>query len=130
MIVADTHAWLWWLSGDASLSNLARRTMSDALEEGFLGVSVISVWEAAMLIRKRRLELDLPLREVVAHCERIEGFHILPITPGIAMASVELPAAHPDPADRLIAATAQAQRAPLVTKDERLHAIAGLRCLW
>ena len=130
MIVADTHAWLWWIGQDASLSNLARATMNRALADGSLGLSVISVWEAAMLIRKGRLDLDLPLRDLVARCERIDGFAILPITPSIAITSTESSAPHADPADRIIAATAQAHRAPLVTKDERLHATPGLRCLW
>lgn len=39
---------------------------------------------------------------------------------------VALEPLHADPADRLIAATALAHQAALITKDERLHGVAGL----
>ena len=61
MVVADTHAWLWWLSGDASLSAIAGATLARAFDEGDLGVSAMSVWEAAMLVKTGRLALALPL---------------------------------------------------------------------
>jgi PIN domain nuclease of toxin-antitoxin system len=37
---------------------------------------------------------------------------------------------HGDPADRLIAATATLLGAALVTGDERLRAVPGLRTIW
>jgi predicted nucleic acid-binding protein len=55
---------------------------------------------------------------------------VLSVTPRIALASVALGPLQADPADRLIAATALAYGAALVTKDERLHAVAGLASLW
>ncbi len=130
MVVADTHAWLWWLSGDASLSATARATLERAFDEGDLAVSAISVWEAAMLVKKGRLALALPLDEVVARCETLPGLRFLPVTPRIALASVALEPLHADPADRMIAATALAHQAVLVTKDERLHDLAGLDSRW
>jgi len=130
MVVADTHAWLWWLSGDAALSRHARELLDAAFDGDALGVSAISVWEAAMLVKKGRLALSLPLDEVIARCETLSGLRFLPVTPRIALASVDLDPLHPDPADRLIAATAIANQAELVTKDERLHAFAGLTCRW
>ena len=130
MVVADTHAWLWWLSGDASLSSTARSTLDGAFDSADLGVSAISVWEAAMLVKKGRLALALPLDDLVARCETLPGLRFLLITPRIALASVALEPLHADPADRLIAATALAHQAVLVTKDERLHGLAGLTCAW
>ncbi len=130
MVVADTHAWLWWLSGDASLSSSARSALDRALDDGALGVSAISVWEAAMLVKKGRLTLALPLEDVVAHCETLPGLRFLPVTPRIALASVALEPMHADPADRMIAATTLAHRATLVTKDERLRSLAGLDSRW
>jgi PIN domain nuclease of toxin-antitoxin system len=130
MIVADTHAWLWWLSGDASLSTTARATLDRALDDAELAVSAISVWEAAMLVKKDRLRLALPLADLVGHCETLAGLRFLPVTPRIALASVALEPLHADPADRTIAATALAHGATLVTKDERLQRVDGLACLW
>lgn len=130
MVVADTHAWLWWLSGDASLSSTARSTLARAFDDGELGVSAISVWEAAMLLKKGRLALAMPLDELVARCETLPGLRFVPITPRIALASVALEPLHADPADRMIVATALAHQAVLVTKDERLHGFAGLDTRW
>jgi len=130
VIVADTHAWLWWLSGATALSPAARDALDDALGDGGLGVSAISVWEAAMLVKGGRLELTLGVDELVRRCEALPGLCFLPVTPRIALASVALEPLHADPADRLIAATALAHRAVLVTKDTRLHAVDGLVSLW
>ena len=130
MIVADTHAWLWWLSDATALSPAARAALDGALDDGRLGVSAISVWEAAMLVKKGRLELTLPLEELVRRCEALPGMRFLPVTPRIALASVALDPLHADPADRIIAATALEHQATLVTKDARLHAIDGLVSLW
>lgn len=130
MIVADTHAWLWWISDDAALSAAAKDVLAGALDDGRLGVSAISVWEAAILVKKGRLELALEIDELVRRCEALPGFHFLPVTPQIALASVAIEPFHADPADRLIAATAFAHRAALVTKDTRLRALDGLVSLW
>ena len=130
MIVADTHAWLWWLAGDQALSRAASHAMDRAREDAALGVSAISVWEAAMLVKEGRLVLALPLDDLVARCETLPGLRFLPVTPRIALASVALERLHADPADRLIAATALAHGASLVTKDERLHALDGLTSVW
>jgi hypothetical protein len=53
-----------------------------------------------------------------------------PVDTGIAVRSVELPDLHPDPADRLIVASAERLGATLVTKDERLRAYPGLATVW
>ena len=130
MVVADTHAWLWWLSDDAALSENARSALERAFNEGRLAVSAISVWEAAMLVKKGRLVLALPLEALVARCETLPGLRFVPVTPRIALASVALEPLHADPADRLIAATALAHQATLITKDERLHGLTGLDSRW
>ena len=130
LIVADTHAWLWWLAGDQALSRAAGHAMDRAREDAVLGVSAISVWEAAMLVKKGRLALTLPLDDLVAQCETLPGLRFLPVTPRIAIASVALERLHADPADRLIAATTLVHGASLVTKDERLHALDGLTSVW
>jgi PIN domain nuclease of toxin-antitoxin system len=130
MIVMDTHAWLWWLSGDDDLSPAARDAIGRGLDGGILGVSAISVWEAALLVQKGRLLLAIPIDEIVAHCERLPGFQFLPVTPRIALASVALGLPHPDPADRLIAATTLAHGATLVTRDDRLRRLSAPPTLW
>lgn len=130
MILLDTHAWLWWLSDPNRLSPTARRTIDDASAKGGVAVSTISTWETAMLVRKGRLELRLPVRDLASACKQLPFFRFVPIDAEIAIASVELDGLHPDPADRLILATARHEGLDLVSRDERLQAWPGVRTIW
>jgi len=74
-----------------------------------------------MLVSKGRLTLDRDVGEWVSAAVSITGIRVEPITPEIAVASTRLPGAiHPDPADRLIAATARHLGALLITDDQLL----------
>ena len=90
---------------------------ADALAEGRLAVSCFTFWEIAMLHRKNRSIIpDSPkdFREAVLKM----GMAEIPVTTEIAILSQELDNGFPaDPADRIIVATALAQRATLVTAD-------------
>jgi PIN domain nuclease of toxin-antitoxin system len=56
---------------------------------------------------------------------------VQPITPDIAALAVQLPEGFPkDPADRLIAATAMAEGAPLVTADARIRHAKVVQTIW
>ena len=46
MILLDTHAWVWWVHGDARLSEEHRERLDAHVVEG-IGVSIISCWEVA-----------------------------------------------------------------------------------
>jgi PIN domain nuclease of toxin-antitoxin system len=93
--------------------------VNKALAEARLAVSAISFWEIAILIAKRRLRA---LKSASEYRARIlaSGAQELPMTGDICILAGELENLHPDPADRLIAASAIAHDATLVTADERL----------
>jgi PIN domain nuclease of toxin-antitoxin system len=129
-MLLDTHAWLWWVSAPERLGTAARDAVTAARASGELLVSAISAWEAAMLLRKGRLELTMPIGDLVAHCERFDAMRFVPVDARIAVAATALEPLHGDPADRLIVATARALGASVVTKDARLHAFDGVRCVW
>jgi PIN domain nuclease of toxin-antitoxin system len=128
LIVLDTHAWIWWVADPARLSSAAKRAIEKARVRG---VCAISVWEVAVLIERGRLVLDREVTDWVRDALALPGVEFLPLTPEIALAAggavLEL---HGDPADRMIAATALAHRARLVTKDERLRALQTLDTVW
>ena len=128
MIVLDTHAWIWWVDGSRHLSARARRAIDRSPE---VGVSPISCWEVAMLVRKGRLELDRDVARWVLDALQVPRVRLLPLSAEIAVAAgIFGDDFHGDPADRLLAATAMHIDASLVTKDERLHALPGLKTLW
>lgn len=122
MIVIDTHVLLWWVSGDKALSRTAaRRIRAHLAEGGEIIVSSISVWEIAMLIRKGRLALTMPLEHWLEHVSRIEGVRFMPVDNEVCLLSASLPGTfHKDPADRMIVATARKLAAALLTADEKI----------
>lgn len=131
MIVLDTHAWIWFLAEPAKLSRRARRAVDVAVARGQVFISSISVWEAVLLARRGRLALTMAVEEWIAHAEGLPFLSFVPVDNRVAMRSVGLPAAlGPDPADRMIAATAAILGAALVTKDDRLQAVPGVTTIW
>ena len=74
-----------------------------------------------MLVSKGRLALDRDVGEWVSAGSSLPGMRMEPLSPEIAVASTRLPGdLHPDPADRMIAATARHLGAMLVTADRML----------
>ena len=120
MIVLDTHAWVWWVHGDAQLSELQKSTIA-ASETDVVGVSAISCWEIAKLVEYGRLDLSTPLDEWFEQALGYPGVHLLSLTPEIAIESTRLPGEfHRDPADQIIVATARVYDCPLVTSDGKI----------
>ena len=118
MILLDTHVLLWLRAGDARLGPEARRQIDRAWQSGEVGVSSISFWETALLQEKGRIRLTAdvgPWRR-----EQLEqGLIEIPVDGEIGIRAVGLADFHPDPADRLIVATAlDGQR--LITADNRM----------
>jgi PIN domain nuclease of toxin-antitoxin system len=128
LIVLDTHAWLWWVSGDAALSRRAGREIRSAPR---IGVSAISCLEVAVADARGRISLDrqalLWLQEALA-LPRVE---LIPLTPAVAVKASRLGRDFPgDPADRVIVATAQLESAVLVTRDKKIREYPGVDTIW
>jgi PIN domain nuclease of toxin-antitoxin system len=107
MIVLDTHAWIWWVSSPAFLSETAKGIIDEAVAEKNIIISAISTWEVAILVSRGRLKLTMSASDWVAASEALPFLNFVPVSNSIALKSVELPGAlHNDPADRIIIATA------------------------
>jgi len=131
VIVLDTHALVWWVSGDSTLSRKAKAAIEREREGGAIIVSSISAWEIAMLVERERLLLSVDVGSWLAMAAQIESVRFVPVDVEIALKSVDLPGEfHRDPADRMIVATARKLAAPLVTKDERIRAYAHVKTIW
>ena len=131
MIVLDTHALVWWVTGDDLLSKKAKSLIERERLEGEIIVSAISAWEITLLLKQERLVLSMDVTRWLATVSEIEGLRFLPIDVDLASKSVELPGTfHKDPADRMIVATARKLAVPLVTKDEKIRAYPHVRTVW
>lgn len=123
-ILLDTHAWIWLRAGEsASLRKSSLDAIAEAARRSALNVSVISVWEVAMLAAKGRVHLGLSAAQWVRRALAAPGLVLADLTPEIAVESSFLPGEfHSDPADRMIVATARAIGATLYTKDRAILA--------
>jgi PIN domain nuclease of toxin-antitoxin system len=131
VIALDTHALVWWVTGDPALSAKAKAAINRELNSGEILVSAISAWEIAMLVEREKLVLSMDVGSWLATVQSIEAVRLVPVDPEIAVKSVELPGEfHKDPADRMIVATARKFAVPLVTKDDKIRAYAHVKTLW
>ncbi len=120
-VLLDTHALVWLLQGNERLGAASRTLIRDAAQDDCLCLSAISPWEIAMLVSKARLALDRDVGEWMQAALALPGIRLEPLLPDVAVASTRLPGnIHPDPADRIIVATARHLGAVLMTNDRLL----------
>jgi PIN domain nuclease of toxin-antitoxin system len=129
LLLLDTHCWLWAQLGLIQrLSRAALEAIRSAESEGNLRISVISIWELAMLEQRGRVALPMNVRTWVDQALSKPGIAVAQLTPEIMIESVHLPGEmHGDPADRMLVATARVQGATLLSKDEQLIRYSRLR---
>lgn len=127
MIVLDTHVWLWWENRTGQLTASQREIIEAEYLSGTIGISVISCWELSMLTTKGRVELGVDTLTWMRTALDRPAVQLLQLNPEIAVRAYRLPEPfHPDPADRLIVATAIENGCALVTSDRRILQHAGV----
>src|SRR5262249_7477937 len=120
-LLLDTHVLIWLAEGLAELPAAARDKIDRAAGGAGIAVSAITFWETAMLVARGRISLAQPLGAWRQRVLAQPGLGDVPIDGEIGIEAVHLPGTlHPDPADRLIVATARLQGCRLVTRDQRL----------
>ncbi len=129
MIVLDTHALLWWALDPGRLSPAAAALCATMERDGGFASS-ISIWELGIKVKRGKLELGLAVDELARRVERSGVVELIPVDTALWLRSLALPWEHRDPADRVIVATALRLDLPILTRDETLHAFAGVRCVW
>ena len=124
-LLLDTHVLLWLMFGDPMLGPSARRAIAHVSTERRLLVSAITPWEIGMLASKKRINLLRDPLEWIRSALSLPGVTLVPLLPEIAVGCNHLPfEMHPDPADRILVATARHLGATLVTADRALLEIA------
>lgn len=107
-ILIDTHILIWLRTAADRLRAEERRVMDTAARRL---VSVVSLWEIAMLASLGRISDDPHLFEAP------RGFDLLSVESGHCRAMAALPRRHGDPFDRMLIAQAKSEGLALLTRD-------------
>ena len=127
--VTDTHAIVWYMTGDHKLSAEAKKVFQQ-VDSGkdYVFIPCIVFFELLYLTEKRKLAIDFD--GFVKMMSSATNYRVeplcLPIIEKTRMISRE---EIPDPWDRLIAATSIHLGLPLITRDTKLRRI-GLQVIW
>jgi PIN domain nuclease of toxin-antitoxin system len=122
----DTHALLWYLQGDANLSNLALTTIEDKDHDVF--VSIVSLWEIAIKSGLGKLELQRPFESLEADLLRLD-IKILPIAFADLDIYRSLHLHHRDPFDRILIAQSIGNSLTMITRDPLFEPY-SIRVMW
>lgn len=130
MILLDTHVVIWLASGDAQLSTKAQAAIDEARRnQQALSISDFTMFELAMLSRKKRVGLNISLESFLFEVE--QRFVILPITRDVCVQTLAFPRKYPrDPADLIIGATAVVNGLTLVTADRAIRESGAVHTIW
>lgn len=126
-LLLDTHALLWWLADDASLSARARIAISD--DANPIYVSATSTWE---ITTKHRIGKLPGVAAIVSDLEAIisaQGFIALPISLRHGQTAGSLPGPHRDPFDRMLIAQAMLDGLALVSNEQAFD-VYGVARVW
>ena len=126
-LLLDTHIWLWSTLEPQRITRRVEKALVDPANE--LWLSPVSVGELIVLLRKGRLTLPSDVAAWVA--KTIEDLQLTeaPLTVEVALAVGSINFPHGDPADHFLAATAKVFELTLVTADEHLIHLPGIRVL-
>lgn len=126
-LLLDTHALLWWLDGDAQLSDSARSAIGCIDNDVY--VSAASAWEIATKVRIGKLPGAVEVAERLGAIVAEQAFLTLPITLAHARHAGLLPGDHRDPFDRMLIAQSLLEGFILVS-NETLFDLFGVERLW
>ena len=114
-LLLDTHTFIWWDSNPTNLSSTAIKLLMDPSNLKIL--SIATMWEMQIKSSLGKLELKLPLDEIIKTQVRENNFELLPILSNHVLYLDNLPLYHKDPFDRILIAQANCEDATLISKD-------------
>jgi PIN domain nuclease of toxin-antitoxin system len=123
----DTHAFLWFINNDASLSSTAKALIEDV--ENTIYLSVASVWEMAIKVSLDKLEMPSPFTDFVDQQLRENTIALLDIKTAHTGIVATLPFHHRDPFDRLIIAQSTSEDFPIIGNDA-IFSDYGIKRYW
>ncbi|NJL10185.1 MAG: type II toxin-antitoxin system VapC family toxin [Calothrix sp. SM1_7_51] len=119
-IVLDTCALIWWSLDPDKLSQRAKEACQLMEQEKNGLVPSIAIWEIAIKIKNRKLDLGVDIDEYLATLKKSDVIRIMAIDEDVWLESVKLEWEHRDPADRVVVAFARKNKAAILTSDKEI----------
>lgn len=116
-LLLDTHTFIWWNSAPEFLSQQALVLLEDETHDPV--ISVVNIWEIQLKHAIGKMDLNLPLAQIVKTYEEY-GIEILPVYANHIVQLDQLPDHHRDPFDRLLVAQALVENMTLISKDPKI----------
>ncbi|HOB58160.1 MAG TPA: type II toxin-antitoxin system VapC family toxin [Rhodoglobus sp.] len=127
-VLLDTHVIIWALTEPQRLSATAREIIES--RENELLVSAASAWEIGTKYRLGKLpQLEATVLNFEAQLDTL-GTNSLPVSTAHALLAGTMAWSHADPFDRMLAAQAILEAAPLVTSDSVFTRLEGVDVVW
>ena len=119
----DTHVLAWSLIAPSQLTSEVRRTLEGG---STIHVPPCALHEIALKVRKGKWFEMAPYASTLDSLCLGQGFRIAPYTGRMAILAGSMDWDHPDPFDRMIAATAIQMACPLLSKDSEFDGLGGI----
>lgn len=110
-ILIDTHIFLWMRAAPDNLTKTERAIIDAAPRRC---VSIVSLWELALLVMLGRIDHDPRLFSPP------QGVELLALLPSHCLELIGLPQIHRDPFDRMLIAQARVEGLSLLTRDGKI----------
>jgi len=133
MYIVDTHAIIWFIEGNPNLSETAKNLMVNKPDE--IMISCVSLWEIAIKISIRKLELEQPFEEIIKKVEELWNINYYP-PPELFSFIEKLPfhkingIEHRDPFDRMLIAQSLTTNIPIISCDEKFDLYPEINRIW
>lgn len=114
-LLLDTHAFLWFVLNDPSLSAAARAIVGDPQNDVL--ISPATCWEIAIKVSIGKYQLPGPFADFLDDQIARNDLTMLPISVRHTAVVASLPFHHKDPFDRLLIAQAIVENIPLLSVD-------------
>ena len=117
-VLLDTHTFIWYIEGNAKLTQKARDVIEVSGDKIYL--SIISLWEIAIKTGKKQLTLQNEFDDLLDVLNSLE-IEILTITFADTQIYKNLPLHHGDPFDRMIISQAINNSLTIVGCDQSFN---------
>jgi PIN domain nuclease of toxin-antitoxin system len=129
-VIIDTHILIWDQLDPKRVSKKARKALNIAEENHKIILCEISLWEIAILMKKRRLVIDMSYLDFIDEVFQTKNYQLHGMNPEIAFWGSEIDIETKDPADRIIAATSIVLGLPLISADQFMLKSTDIKTIW